>query len=87
MAQRLDARGETWDVRLSREEARDGVKSVIFRCASNSSYGWRVVGVPAGEYESQEGLQSAPEAELHGLFERSQPFGYSHDPKARQDPL
>ena len=83
MAQQLKANDETWEVRLSREEAHDGITSVIFHCVSNSSYGWRVVEVAAGKYGSQEGVDQLPDDELHRLFDRSQPFDYTHDHKAR----
>lgn len=85
MSSRIKANGEKWDVRLSREEPHAGVTSVIFRCATNSSFGWRVVEVPAGQYESPEQIDELPEAELRALFDRSQPFDYAHDPHARQD--
>lgn len=85
MTRRLEAKGEEWDVRLSREAPHDGVTAVIFRCASNSSHGWRVVEVPAGEYGSQERVEERPEEELRQLFDRSQPFDYVHDEKALPD--
>lgn len=87
MANRLEANGEDWDVRLSRESPHEGVAAVVFRCASNSSWGWRVVEVPAGEYGSQERLDALSEVELRGLFDRSQPFDYTHDPKAHPDAI
>jgi hypothetical protein len=87
MTKRLEANGEDWDVQLSRERPHDGVGAVIFRCASNSSYGWRVVEVPAGEYETQERLDALSKVELRGLFDRSQPFDYTHDPKAHPDAI
>lgn len=87
MTSRLKANGEEWEVQLSRERPHEGVTSVIFRCTSNSSYGWRVVEVRTGDYESQERVDSLSTAELEELFERSQPFDYAHDPKAHPDAL
>ena len=87
MGQRLAANGEKWDVRLSREEPHDGIGLVIFRCVSNSSYGWRVVEVREGDLGTQERVDDLSTDELHKLFERSQPFDYSHDPKAHQDAI
>lgn len=82
---RYDADGERWDVYLSEEAAHDGMRSVIFHCASNSSHGWRVAEVPAGEYESDEALEGLDDAELDELYSSSQPFDYAHDPRARED--
>lgn len=84
MDRSLKANGEKWSVHLSRERPHEGVGAVIFRCETNSSHGWRVVEVPGGEYGSEGQLADAPEEELQQLFDRSQPFDYSHDPKARQ---
>ena len=75
------ANGEKWDVSLSEERPHEGVRPLIFRCTSNSSRGWRVVEVPASEYTPEHMDELSP-AELDSLFERSQPFDYSHDPKA-----
>jgi hypothetical protein len=82
---RYDADGERWDVYLSEEPPRAGMRSVIFHCASNSSVGWRVVEVAADRYASDEALEEAGEEELDALYARSQPFDYAHDPKARED--
>jgi hypothetical protein len=82
---RYDADGERWDVYLSEEAPRGGMRAVIFHCASNSSYGWRVVEVPADRYASDEAFEEAAEEELNALYTRSQPFDYAHDPKARED--
>jgi hypothetical protein len=78
------ANGERWDVYLSEETPLEGVRSLIFHCTSNSSNGWRVAEVPAAEYGTQESLDGLDEAELDELFARSQPFDYSHDPKAHE---
>ena len=87
MSSTVKANGESWDIRLSREEPHDGVTSVIFRCLSNSSYGWRVVEVPSGEIETQDRLDDLSAGEIQRLFDRSQPFDYSHDPKAHPDAI
>lgn len=85
MARKLKANGEEWEVRLSREEPHEGVTAVVFHCVSNSSYGWRVVEVAAGQFESQERIEELADGELLRLFDRSQPFDYTHDPKAHPD--
>ena len=74
---------QRWEVYLSDERPHEGVRPVVFRCTSNSSFGWRVVEVPAGEFEDGR-LEAMEESELTALFERAQPFGYAHDPKARE---
>ena len=40
------ANDEKWDVYLSEEQPRDGLRPLIFHCTTNTSYGWRVVEVP-----------------------------------------
>jgi hypothetical protein len=76
------ANDEEWNVYLSDERAHEGLRPLIFHCTTNSSHGWRVVEVPAGDYEGRIG--ELAESELDELFERSQPFDYPHDPKARE---
>ena len=85
MGQRIEANGEKWEVRASREEPHDGVGLVIFRCVSNSSHGWRVVEVRESELGTQERVDDLSTDQLRRLFDRSQPFDYSHDPKAHPD--
>lgn len=87
MGRKIEANGEKWEVRLSREEPHEGVGVVIFRCTSNSSYGWRVVEIREGEFGTQERLEKLPDAELDALFARSQPFDYTHDPEAHPDSI
>lgn len=77
-----EAKDETWDVYLSDEAPREGLRPLVFRCKTNSSHGWRVVEVPAVDFEG--GVEQVAESELDELFERSQPFDYPHDPKARE---
>lgn len=77
------ADGERWDVSLSHEAPHEGVRPLIFRCVTNSSRGWRVVEVPATEYPDGREAELST-AELDALYERSQPFDYAHDPKARE---
>lgn len=76
-----EANGHSWDVSLSDERPREGVRPLVFRCTDNTSRGWRVVEVPVDEFpdERVEGLSTS---ELDALFDRSQPFDYAHDPKA-----
>lgn len=78
---RYKAHGESWDVALSEEEAREGVRPIVFRCITNTSRGWRVVEVPAADY-SERRVNDLSSDELDSLFERSQPFDFTHDPKA-----
>jgi hypothetical protein len=82
---RYDADGERWDVYLSKEEPRDGVRSLIFHCSSNSSHGWRVAEVPAGEFRSDAVLAELDDDALDELYASSQPFDFAHDPKALED--
>jgi hypothetical protein len=82
---RYDADGERWDVYVSKEGPHGGLRSIIFHCSSNSSFGWRVTEVPEGELRSDEELERLEQAELDRLFARSQPFDYAHDPHARED--
>ena len=75
------AKGERWEVSLSEETPKAGVRPLLFRCTSNSSRGWRVVEVPASEY-SPGRLDELSDDELDSLFDRSQPFDFTHDPEA-----
>lgn len=75
------ANGESWEVLLSEEEPREGMRPMIFRCTTNTSRGWRVVEVPAADYSEARVNDLSPD-ELDSLFERSQPFDFTHDPKA-----
>ena len=87
MSDTFKANGETWDVRLSREAPHAGVAAIIFRCETNSSHGWRVVEVAAGAFPTQDRVDDLSDDELQALFDRSQPFDYSHDPKAQPDAI
>lgn len=75
------AEGERWVVTLSEERPHEGTRPLIFRCDTNSSRGWRVVEVTAGDW-SDERVESLSSSELSELFDRAQPFDYAHDPKA-----
>lgn len=75
------ANGESWDVSLSEERPREGVRPMIFRCTSNTSRGWRVVEVPESDYTAER-VDALSTDELDSLFDRSQPFDFAHDPKA-----
>lgn len=85
MTQKIEANGESWRADLARETAHPGVRSVIFHCTSNSSWGWRVVEVPQHELPDADAVNRLSESELRALFDRSQPFDYAHDPKAHED--
>ncbi len=82
---RYDADGERWDVYVSKESSREGLRPVIFHCLSNSSYGWRVVEVSEDEVRSDETLERLDDEALDQLYARSQPFDYARDPHARED--
>jgi hypothetical protein len=82
---RYDADGERWDVYLSKETPHEGVRSLIFHCASNSSHGWRVAEVPAAEFDHDEALEDLDDETLDGLYALSQPFDFVHDPNALED--
>lgn len=82
----FEANNQSWSVYLSDERPHEGVRPLVFHCTSNSSFGWRVVEVPAGEF-GDDRLSEMPDSELGELFERSQPFDYPHDPKAREDAI
>lgn len=87
MTRRYRAKGEKWEVQLSGETPHPGVTSVIFRCTSNSSVGWRVAEVPTRDYGDPARLEEADDQEVERLFERSQPFDYVHDPAAHPESL
>ncbi|NIP80691.1 MAG: hypothetical protein GWM90_16310 [Gemmatimonadetes bacterium] len=78
-----EANDETWDVYLSEERPHEGVRPLVFHCTTNTSHGWRVVEVPEDEYGAGR-IAELSDEELDALFERSQPFDYPHDRKARE---
>lgn len=80
----FEADGHTWDVYLSSDEPHDGVSALIFRCATDSGRGWRVVEVPSAEFASGR-VDRLGDEELRTLYDRSQPFDYAHDPKAHEN--
>lgn len=84
MSTTYEADGETWEVYLSDERPHQGVRALVFTCVTNSSHGWRVVEVPAGEYPSKDHVDEIEKAELRSLYNRSSPFDYPHDPKSKR---
>lgn len=75
------AAGEKWDVELSKEKPVNGVRTLIFYCVSNSSNGWRIAEVPASRFSAAD-VDKISAEELDEFFESSQPFDFTHDPKA-----
>lgn len=86
MSRRIKADDEEWEVQLSREKPHAGVHPLIFRCMSNSSFGWRVVEVPLSDFDDQEHVERLTDEQLLELFHDSHPFDYAHDPKAKPAP-
>ena len=84
MATTYESDGETWEVYLSHEHPQHGVRALVFTCVTNSSYGWRVVEVPAADFPSNERVEGLSRPDLHALYDRSEPFDYPHDPRAKQ---
>lgn len=80
----FEADGHTWDVYLSSDEPHEGVSALIFRCATDSGRGWRVVEVPSGEISSGR-VENLARDRLRELYDRSQPFDYAHDERAHED--
>ncbi len=81
------AKGQTWDVFLSEEgpeRGHPGLRPVIFHCKSNTSWGWRVVELSASELPADGSLDEVPRVRIAELFDRSEPFDYPTDPKAKQ---
>lgn len=87
MTKIYEADGEKWEVYLSSTRPHAGVRAVVFTCVTNSSHGWRVVEVPAARFPSRDRIEEIDDDELEALYARSEPFDYSHDPKARQDSI
>jgi hypothetical protein len=77
--------GETWGVYLGEDRPHPDVLPLIFHCTTNSSHGWKVVEVPASEWESEDRVSRLSESELAELFERAQPFDVTHDPKTEEN--
>ncbi len=84
MAKIIDTAGDTWRAYLGEDTPHPGVLPVIFHCTSNPSNGWRVVEVPAADFGAGS-VDALGEAELAALFERAQPFDFTHDPKSAEN--
>lgn len=83
MARRYKANDQEWHVILSTRESREGMVPVVFHCTSNTSFGWRVVEVPAETYGGRSAADLS-DGELDALFAEAQPFGSPRDPKAQE---
>lgn len=84
MANSYETAGETWRVYLGEDAPHPGVLPLIFHCTSNPSHGWRVVEVPEGELDPS-AVADLPESRLAELFQRAQPFDFTHDPKSKEN--
>ncbi len=80
-----ETEGDTWRVYLGEDRPHPDVLPLIFYCTSNSSNGWRVVEVPAGEYAGDDPVAELSDPELEDLFDRAQPFDFTHDPKSAEN--
>lgn len=85
MANTYETGGDTWRVYLGEDPPHPGVLPLIFHCTSNPSHGWRVVEVPEGELGGRTSVDDLDESELGELFDRAQPFDYTHDPKSKEN--
>ena len=83
MARTYKANDLEWRVLISDRESEPGMVPVVFHCTSNTSFGWRVVEVPAADYEGRS-PDDLSDSELDELFAEAQPFGAQKDPKARE---
>lgn len=85
MSREIEADGKTWKVALDRHLPHPGTRAVVFHCVSDRDYGYRVVEVPAAEVTSQDTLDRMAADDVEALYERSQPFDFVHDAKAREN--
>lgn len=85
MATTYETAGDTWRVYVGEDAPHEGVLPLIFHCTSNPSNGWRVVEVSMSEFGGAGSVDDLSPSELAELFERAQPFDYSHDPKAKEN--
>lgn len=85
MANTYETAGETWRVYLGEDAPHPGVLPLIFHCTSNPSHGWRVVEVPEGDLTPPSGVDQLSESQLAELFQRAQPFDFTHDPKSKEN--
>ena len=75
MTRTIKAEDDVWRVRLG-DRPRDGRRSVLFLCTSNSQRPWRVVEVDAGRFPDPESLDALSEAELGALFDESRSMDF-----------
>lgn len=85
MAISYETAGDTWGVYVGEDAPHPGVLPLIFHCTSNPSNGWRVVEVAESEFPAGASLEHLDRPTLAKLFERAQPFDYSHDPKSKEN--
>lgn len=85
MGRTYETAGDTWRVYLGEDAPHPGVLPLIFHCTSNPSNGWRVVEVPEASLRGEDEIDDLPDSELAELFDRAQPFDYSHDPKSKEN--
>lgn len=76
MAKRIKADGDTWRATLDASSGRYG-RTVVFFCTSNGQRPWRVVRLGDGEVPSEDVLDGMSEADLRGLFDRSESMNVS----------
>lgn len=85
MARSYEIAGDTWRAYIGEDAPHPGVLPLIFHCTSNPSHGWRVVEVPAEEFEDSADLDQMEEDQVAELFDRAQPFDFTHDPKSKEN--
>lgn len=85
MAHIKDSAGDRWEAYVGQDAPHPGVLPLIFHCTSNPSNGWRVVEVPEADWSGDRTVDQLSSSELEDLFDRAQPFDYTHDPKTKEN--
>lgn len=75
---KVTADGDTWKVTSDGYDGRQGVRTLVFHCLSNSQRPYRVVEVPQPLVEERP-VGDLGDRELGELFDRSQTMDFSHD--------
>ncbi len=85
MPEKIQADGHEWKVALSDRSHRPGQKAVVFHNLSDPLRGYRVVEVDTVDIGSEDELHAMSEEALYELFDRSQPYDWPREAKAREE--
>jgi hypothetical protein len=81
----IKAAGDLWTPRLGARIDRPGYRNVLFFCESNDQRPYRVVEVPADQFDGPGALERLSDKELRALFDGSASMSGSLLPARAQE--